>query len=74
MNNKDYYKDLYPKGTVIELIESIDDPYTPKPSGSRFVVDGVDDICQLTGHWLPPQTGSISVIIEHDKFRVVSKP
>jgi hypothetical protein len=34
-------------------------------------VDGVDDMLQLQGKWLPPERGSIAVIIGHDKFKIV---
>ena len=72
IDKKAVYSARYPKGTVIELTEPIDDPYSPKPIGSRFKVDYVDDAFQLQGHWLPPQSGSIAVIIEKDKFKIVS--
>lgn len=35
-------------------------------------VDYVDDMSQLHGVWLPPQSGSIAVLIEHDKFKIVN--
>ena len=72
INKKEVYSARYPKGTIIELIEPIDDKYSPKPAGSRFKVDYVDDAFQLQGVWLPPQSGSIAVIIEKDKFKIVS--
>ena len=72
IDKKAVYSARYPKGTVIELIEAIDDPYSPKPVGSRFKVEYVDDALQLQGVWLPPQSGSIAVIIEKDKFKIVS--
>jgi hypothetical protein len=50
----------------------LEDPYAPKPVGSRFKVDCVDDALQLQGGWLPPQSGSIAVVIEKDKFKIVS--
>lgn len=62
----------YPKGTVIELTEPIEDRYGgSKPAGSRFRVEDIDDALQLHGAWLPPQSGSIAVLIEHDKFKIV---
>ena len=72
IDKKAVYSARYPKGTIIELIEPIDDKYSPKPAGSRFKVDYVDDAFQLQGHWLPPASGSIAVIIEKDKFKIVS--
>ena len=70
INKKAVYSARYPAGTVIELTEPIDDPYNPKPAGSKFKVDYVDDALQLQGHWLPPQSGSIAVIIEKDSFKI----
>lgn len=72
IDKKAVYSARYPKGTIIELIEPIDDKYSPKPVGSRFKVDYVDDAFQLQGVWLPPASGSIAVIIEEDKFKIVS--
>lgn len=72
INQKAVYEARYPRGTVIELLEPIDDPYSPKPAGARFEVDCVDDMLQLHGRWLPPESGSISVIIEEDKFKKVT--
>lgn len=71
INKKEVYSARYPKGTIVELIESIDDEYSPKPVGSRFKVEYVDDALQLQGHWLPPASGSIAIIIEQDKFKVI---
>lgn len=67
------YSARYPKGTVIELTAPIEDPYSPKPAGARFKVDHVDAALQLQGHWLPPERGSIAVVIEKDKFRTVNE-
>lgn len=71
INKKEVYSARYPKGTIVELIEPIDDKYSPKPAGSRFKVDYIDDALQLQGHWLPPASGSIAIIIEQDKFKVI---
>jgi len=38
INKKEVYSARYPKGTIVELIEPIDDKYSPKPAGSRFKV------------------------------------
>ena len=35
INKKEVYSARYPKGTIVELIEPIDDEYSPKPVGSR---------------------------------------
>ncbi|PWE82933.1 DUF4314 domain-containing protein [Agathobacter rectalis] len=72
IDKKAVYSARYPHGTIIELTEPIQDPYSPKPVGSRFKVDYVDDALQLQGVWLSPQSGSIAVIIEKDKFKIVS--
>lgn len=72
IDKKALYEARYPHGTIIELTEPIEDPYgSSKPAGSRFKVDFVDDALQLCGSWLPPQSGSIAVIIEEDSFKVV---
>lgn len=71
IDKKDVYSARYPKGTIIELTAPIEDEYSPKPIGSRFRVDFVDDALQLQGVWLPPARGSIAVIIEHDEFRII---
>lgn len=72
INKKELYSMRYPKGTVIELTEPIEDSYGGgKPAGSRFKVDYVDDFLQLHGVWQPPQSGSIAVLIEHDRFKIV---
>lgn len=72
IDKKEVYSARYPKGTIVELTEPIDDKYSPKPVGSRFKVDYVDDALQLQGHWLPPASGSIAIIIEQDKFKVIT--
>ena len=38
---------------------------------SIFKVEYVDDALQLHGVWLPPASGSIAIIIEQDKFKVI---
>ena len=71
IDKKAIYSARYSHGTIIELTEPIQDPYSPKPVGSRFKIDYVDDALQLQGVWLSPQSGSIAVIIEKDKFKIV---
>ena len=71
INKKEVYSARYPKGTIVELTEPIADKYSPKPVGSRFKVEYVDDALQLQGVWLPPQSGSIAIVIEQDKFKVI---
>lgn len=67
-DNKSYYERKC-VGRVVELIEAIDDPYTPKPIGSKFYVESVDDIFQLHGYWL--DGGSMAIDTENDKFWVI---
>lgn len=72
IDKKTLYSMRYPKGTVIEFTEPIEDSYGgSKPTGSRFRVEYIDDMLQLHGVWLPPQSGSIAVLIEHDRFKIV---
>ena len=68
--NKEYYEKLYPSGTILELTESMDDPYSPKPAGSKFKVSFIDDSLNIHGSWLAPARGSISIIIGVDKFKI----
>lgn len=72
INKKAMYEARYPAGTIVELTAPIEDPFTPKPIGSRFKVSYVDDMFQLQGSWLPPQSGSIAVLIEKDSFKICS--
>ena len=72
INKKEVYSARYPKGTIVELTEPIDGEYSPKPVGSRFKVDYIDDALQLHGVRLPPASGSIAIIIEQDKFKVIT--
>lgn len=72
INKVDYYRLRYARGTIIELTEPIDDPYNPKPTGSQMKVEYIDDIGQIHGNWLPPQSGSLAIIIGKDSFRVVT--
>lgn len=65
------YKRMYPKGTIVELTKPIEEAYFPIPAGARFKVEHVDDMAQLQGTWLAPQTGSIAVIIGEDSFKIV---
>ncbi|MBQ8198953.1 MAG: DUF4314 domain-containing protein [Lachnospiraceae bacterium] len=72
IDKKAVYSARYPHGTVIELTAPIEDPYgSSKPVGARFKVDFIDDSLQLHGSWLPPHSGGLAVLVEHDKFQVV---
>lgn len=73
IDKKKLYAMRYPCDTVIELIEPVEDRYgNGKPAGSRFRVNYVDDALQLHGVWLPPQSGTLAVLIGHDKFKIVT--
>ena len=37
------YRVLYPEGSRLELLEDLDDPYTPKKAGDIFTVSMIDD-------------------------------
>lgn len=66
-------KALYQKGVVLELTEALEDPYSPKPVGARFVVDYVDDAMNIHGSWVNPESGCLSLIVGVDKFRIVEE-
>lgn len=70
IDKKAVYGMRYPAGTIVELTEPINDKYTPKPAGARFKVDGIDDALQLHGHWLPPESGSMAILVEEDHFKI----
>lgn len=73
MNQKklEEYRRMYPKGTIVELIEPIKEAYFPIPAGARFKVDYVDNMARLRGKWLAPQIGNVAIIIGEDSFKVV---
>jgi hypothetical protein len=72
IDKKAIYSARYPHGTIIELTAPIEDRYGgSKPVGARFEVDYMDDSYQLHGHWLPPASGGLAVIIEEDSFKIV---
>ncbi len=66
----EYYKQKYPKGTRIELIQMGDDP-RPVPPGMRGTVAYVDDMGQIGMHWDNGQ--SLSLIPGEDSFRVLNQ-
>ena len=72
LDKKAVYMARYPKGSVLELTAPIDDPYSPKPVGSRMRVEYIDDALQIHGECLAPASGSIAVIIEQDSFKIVT--
>ena len=64
------YKQMYPKGTRIELIQMGDDP-RPVPPGTRGTVAYVDDMGQIGMHW--DNGSSLSLIPGEDSFRVLNQ-
>ena len=64
------YKQMYPKGTRIELIRMGDDP-RPVPPGTRGTVAFVDDMGQIGMHW--DNGSSLSLIPGEDSFRVLNQ-
>ena len=69
IDKKAVYSARYPKGTKLQLLEDIDDPYTPKKKGDIFIVDTIDDALQIHGRWV--SGCSMALIIERDKFEIV---
>lgn len=60
-------REMYPKGTIIEL-EYMDDPQAP-PRGTKGEVMYVDDIGQVHMKW---ENGSgLALNVEYDKFHTV---
>ena len=73
IDKKAVYSARYPHGTIVELTAPIEDPYgSSKPIGAKFEVDFEDDGLQLQGRWLPPESGSIAILIEEDSFKIVN--
>lgn len=68
--SKEYISARYPQGTILELLSPIDDPYTPKSVGDRFIVSEVDDIGQIHGSW--EDGGSMAIDFYRDEFKIVS--
>ena len=64
------YKEMYPKGTRIELID-MDDPYAPIESGTKGTVEFVDDIGQIHMKWDNGRT--LALIPGEDSFKVIKE-
>ena len=64
------YKEMYPKGTRIELIQMGNDP-RPVPPGTRGTVAYVDDMGQIGMHW--DNGSSLSLIPGEDSFMVLNQ-
>lgn len=62
-------REQYPKGSRIELLESVTDPYHPLPAGSKGTVWAVDDAGQLHINW--DEGGSLALIYGIDSFRKI---
>ena len=62
-------REQYPKGSRVELLESVPDPYHPLPAGSKGTVWAVDDAGQLHINW--DEGGSLALIYGIDSFRKI---
>ena len=60
------YKESYPPGTRVMLL-SMEDPWSPVPSGTRGTVDVVDDIGQIHMKW--DNGRSLALVPGEDSFR-----
>lgn len=67
---KNLIKQIYPKGTRIELIR-MDDPWSSLKAGDRGTVEMVDDAGTIHMRW---DSGSgLGLVPGEDAFRVVSE-
>ena len=64
------YKEMYPKGTRIELI-SMDDPYAPIEAGTKGTVVYVDGMGTLHMKWDNGRT--LGLIPGEDSFKVIEE-
>ena len=62
------YKEMYPKGTRIELI-SMEDPFAPIESGTQGTVEFVDDMGQIHMRWDNGRT--LALIPDEDSFKKI---
>ena len=71
MNDKvKMYKEMYPKGTRIELI-SMEDPFAPIESGTKGTVVLVDDMGQIHMKWDNGRT--LALVPGEDSFRKIEE-
>ncbi len=64
------YKELYPKGTRLELLQ-MNDTYAPVLSGTRGTVEQVDDLGQIQMQWDNGRT--LALIPQVDAFRTLTE-
>ena len=62
-------REQYPKGSRVELLESVTDPYHPLLAGSKGTVWAVDDAGQLHVNW--DEGGSLALIYGVDSFHKI---
>ena len=62
------YKEMYPKGSRIELVEMNDD-LCPVPSGTQGTVEFVDDMGQIHMKWDNGRT--LALIPGEDSFKKI---
>lgn len=62
-------REQYPKGSRVELLESVTDPHHPLLAGSKGTVWAVDDAGQLHVNW--DEGGSLALIYGVDSFRKI---
>lgn len=67
-NKAKVYKEMYPKGTRLELI-SLDDPYTHIQPGAQGTVEFVDDIGTIHMKWDDGKT--LGLIPGEDSFKKI---
>ena len=64
------YKEMYPKGTRLELI-SMEDPFAPIEPGTKGTVEFVDDMGQIHMKWDNGRT--LALIPGEDSFRKIAE-
>ena len=67
-NKAKVYKEMYPKGTRLELI-SLDDPYTHIQPGTKGTVKFVDDMGTIHMQWDDGKT--LGLIPGEDSFKKI---